>query len=78
MSHSASRCKARLRRNGRPLASRRNAADGRTVAHPKGAPQKRQLGVAALAEGVTIGGARHLDLTLLGGFESASKSDALH
>ena len=78
MSHSASSCKARLRRNGRPLASRRNAVDGRTVAHPKGAPQKRQLGVAALAKGTTIGGARRLDLTLLGGSESASKSDALH
>lgn len=78
MSHSASRCKARLRRNGRPLASRPNAADGRTVAHPKGAPQKRQLGVAALAEGGAIGGTRRLDLTLLGGSESASKSTALH
>ena len=75
--------KARLRRNGCSLASRRNAADGpkhnrNVVAHPKGAPQKRQLGVAALAKGTTIGGARRLDLPLLGGSESASKSDALH
>ena len=66
--------KARLAGNGRPLAKRRNAADGGFTPRPKGARQMIQSGVAALAKDRAICGGRRLGLNHLAGSESIISS----
>ncbi|SCZ57871.1 hypothetical protein SAMN03097708_01529 [Thiohalomonas denitrificans] len=66
------------RREWRALSKKRNAADGRPAARPKGAPQKRHDGVTALDKGMTIACALRLVLTFLGGSESIAKHATVH
>ncbi len=59
--------KARLAGKGWLLRKRRNPADDPFPARPKGAPQMRPCGVAALDNGATIACGRRLVWTHLGG-----------
>ncbi|SCZ61448.1 hypothetical protein SAMN03097708_02137 [Thiohalomonas denitrificans] len=67
-----------FRREWRALCKKRNAADGRSAARPKGAPQKRHDGIAERDKGITIAWALRLVLTLLGDFESIAKHAIVH
>ena len=65
----AVRRKACLAGKGCSLLKRHNAADGRFLLRPKGAPPMRQLGVAGLDKGTIIACGLRLDLAHWGDSE---------